>query len=48
MAKYALKTKKNAGSVSNYINSIEDEKLRTDGKALLKIFKDATGWKPKM
>jgi hypothetical protein len=48
MAKYELKTKKNAGSVSGYINSITDDALRKDGKALLKIFKEATGKQPKM
>lgn len=48
MATYELKTKKNAGSVGAYIDSIKDENLRKDGKALLKIFKEATSKRPKM
>lgn len=48
MTKYELKTKKNMGSVSEYLKSIEDEALKKDGKALLKLFKDATGKPAKM
>ena len=48
MAKHTLKTKKNAGSVRGYIDSIEHKELRKDGNALLKIFKEATGKRPKL
>lgn len=48
MAKYELKTKKNSGSVNGYIQSVENEALRKDGKALLTLFKEATGKQPKM
>ena len=46
--KLQLKTSKNTTSVSGFLNSIENEVLRKDCKALLKIFKSATGMKPKM
>ena len=39
MTKYELKTKKNAGSVSEYIKNIANESLRKDGKELLRLFK---------
>lgn len=48
MGKNEIKTKKNTGSVSAYIQSIENEALRKDGKALVKLFKEVTGSKPKM
>lgn len=35
-------------SVSKFINSIENEGRREDAKALLKIFKEATGKTPKI
>jgi hypothetical protein len=47
MAK-TTKTKATSVSVTNFIASIENETRREDAKALLKMFKAATGWKPKM
>lgn len=46
--KIQLKSAKTTASVSQYLNSIEDERLRKDSKRLLKLFKDTTGMKPKM
>ena len=46
--KVQLKTTKNTASPSAFLNSIEDDKLRKDCKTLLKVFKEATGMKPKM
>ena len=46
--KIELKTKKNSASVSAFLNGIENDQLRKDSKALLKLFKEATGMKPKM
>ena len=46
--KIQLKTAKNKSSVSAFLNSIEDDKLRKDCKTLLKIFKNATGLKAQM
>lgn len=46
--KVQLKTAKNQGSVTAFINAIEDEQLRKDSKTLLKLFKEITGLKPKM
>ncbi len=43
-----LKTKKNKGSVSKFVNSVQNEQRRKDAKELLKIFKDATGLKPSL
>jgi hypothetical protein len=43
-----LKTTKNKASVNTYLNSIEDENSRRDAKALLKIFKQASGAKATM
>ncbi len=43
-----LKTQKNAASVTAFIDSVENEQRRTDGKKLLKIFKAATGVRPSM
>lgn len=43
-----LKTKKNKGSVIDFINTIEDDQKRKDAKELLKIFKEATGKSPVM
>lgn len=43
-----LKTKKTAVSPSKFIESVKDETKRRDAKALLKIFKEATGMQPKM
>lgn len=46
--KVQLKTSKNNASVADYLNSIEPANARRDGKALAKLFKGATGAKPKM
>ena len=46
--KIELKTKKNTGSVSAFLNGIENDQLRKDSKALLKLFRETTGLKPKM
>ena len=43
-----LKTKPNNASVVGFLSSVPDEKRRKDGQDLLKIFKEATGMKPKM
>ena len=43
-----LKTKENNASVTEFINKVEPEKRRMDAKELLKIFKKATGKRPKM
>lgn len=43
-----LKTKKNNASVTQFINSVENEQRRKDAKELLKIFKDVTKMQPKM
>lgn len=46
--KIQLKTSKNNASPTAFLNAIEDGKLRKDCKALLKLFKETTGMKPKM
>jgi len=46
--KIELKTKKNKLSVTTFINGIENNQHRKDCKLLLKLFKTATGLKPKM
>jgi hypothetical protein len=43
-----LKTKKTTASVSEFLDSVKDERRRDDSKLLLKIFKEATGMHPKM
>jgi len=43
-----LKTKKNEGSVADFIASIEDEPKRDDARALLRLMQKVTGEKPKM
>lgn len=48
MAKNELKTKKNTGSVKGYIESVDDEALRQDGKELVKLFRHVTGKQPEM
>lgn len=48
MAKTKAKTKPTAESVTDFIASIDNETRREDAKALLKMLKDVTGWKPKM
>ncbi|MEP6847352.1 MAG: DUF1801 domain-containing protein [Acidobacteriota bacterium] len=48
MAKAELKTKANDGSVSDFLDSIADERKREDSYRLLEIFGKATGSEPKM
>jgi hypothetical protein len=48
MANADLKTKKTQASVSNFIDSIEDEKRREDCRRLVDIMKKATKAEPKM
>jgi hypothetical protein len=48
MGKYKTKTKVTPVSVGEFISTIESETRQADAKALLKIFKEATGWKPRM
>ena len=43
-----LKTKKHNASVTEFLNSVEDEKRRKDAKSVLKMMKEVTGEKPKM
>ena len=43
-----LKTQKTKASVTEFVNSVADEKRRADSKQLLKVFKEATGMKPAM
>jgi hypothetical protein len=43
-----LKTKVSKASVLTFIKSVEPEEKRKDSLALLKIFKEATGEKPKL
>lgn len=43
-----LKTKKNRGSVTKFLDSIADEGRRQDAKELLKIMRETTGEKPVM
>ncbi|MBX4192034.1 DUF1801 domain-containing protein [Candidatus Parcubacteria bacterium] len=43
-----VKTKETKASVREFINKVSDTKKRKDALALLKLFKDVTGEKPKM
>jgi hypothetical protein len=43
-----LKTKKTSASVSQFINAIDDERRRTDCKAIAALMRKATKSKPKM
>jgi len=47
MAK-ATRTKPTAVSVAEFIAAVENDTRREDAKALLKMLKVVTGWKPKM
>jgi hypothetical protein len=44
----ATKTRPTAVSVTEFIASVESDVRREDAKALLKLLKAVTGWKPKM
>ncbi len=46
--KIHLKTHENKASVTDFIANISDDQLRKDAKTLLKLFKQTTGWQPKM
>ena len=43
-----LKTRKHSGSVSDYLESIEDEQQRRDSRELVKLMQSVTGSKPSM
>ena len=43
-----LKTQKNKASVTEFLNGVENEKRRKDGKEVLKMMKEITGEKPAM
>jgi hypothetical protein len=44
----AIKTQPTKLSVTEFINSVDDEQKRKDAKTLLKLMKDTTGEKPMM
>ena len=46
--KKKIKTAPTKVSVAAFIDSVENETRRGDAKVLLKLFRDVTGWKPKM
>ena len=48
MAKAELKTQQNDSSVQTFLNSVADEKRRTDALAMLKLIQEVTGHEPKM
>jgi hypothetical protein len=43
-----IKTKQNAASVEDFINTVENEQKRSDSFAILEMMKKATGEEPKM
>ena len=43
-----IKTKQNAASVEDFINTVDDEQKRKDSFAILEMMKKATGEEPKM
>lgn len=48
MSKAELKTKKNAGSVSDFLNKISDPTKKKDAKLIVSLMKEITGKRPKM
>lgn len=46
--KIKIKTKKNRISVTAFISALKDPSLQIDSRTLVKVFKKATGQKPKM
>ncbi|MEM7216290.1 MAG: DUF1801 domain-containing protein [Pseudomonadota bacterium] len=48
MAKADMKTRQNDADALDFIRSVEHERRREDGFALLEFFNRVTGWKPKM
>jgi hypothetical protein len=43
-----IKTKKNAASVTDFLDAVANEARRADARAVLKLMKKATGKQPKM
>ena len=43
-----IKTKPTKASVAKFIAGVENDTRRADARTLLKVFKEATGWKPRM
>jgi len=43
-----LKTKVNEASVTDFLNTIEDDQKRTDAFEVMRLMEDCTGQKPKM
>ena len=48
MAKYEAKTKQESTSVASFLNALEDEQVKADCKALVKLFEKTTGFKATM
>ena len=48
MSKYETKTKVTPITVTDFIESVENETRRADAKTLVRVFKEVTGWKPRM
>lgn len=48
MSKYEPKTRITATGVSDFIASVENDTRRQDARALVKVFREVTGWKPRM
>jgi len=43
-----IKTKPTKASVAKFIAGVENDTRRADARTLLRVFKEATGWKPRM
>jgi hypothetical protein len=48
MAKYEAKTKQESTSVASFLNELEDEQVKADCKALVKLMKEVSGFEPAM
>ena len=48
MAKYEAKTKQESTSVASFLNALEDEQVKADCKALVKLMKEVSGFEPAM
>jgi hypothetical protein len=48
MAKYDAKTKQESTSVASFLNALEDEQVKADCKALVKLMKEVSGFEPAM
>ncbi|HWL63731.1 MAG TPA: DUF1801 domain-containing protein [Steroidobacteraceae bacterium] len=44
----ATKTRATSASVSAFIAAVDNDTRRADAKALLRLMRDVTGWKPKL